>query len=281
MNSRTIQEIRDLAGLPRALEETKKPIAENAGETVRQWYAEAPKAVKHKGQKYTLKPNATVKSGETVYFKYWAPKPKGEALAPIIQFVVTYNRGTDLYDIEIESYDINMNKTGNRRLNGLGFDNFGNFGWIRDVMQEGRDQDDVKLADDIQEFDAPGERVRDTPDQYDSAADALADMQAQLYDGRRGTLSRPKQQEERDERIFRMFAFYKGSEMVKKGSIAVPEGKDAERRAKKAAEDLLGYDPGKRVLSRGGWEVQDDGTGKAFWVKTQVKHFLDPENRRG
>jgi len=272
-----IQEMRDLAGLPRV---ESKTLTEDPRETVQQWMQMAPKVVKHQGLKYTLKSNATVKSGETVYFKYWGPKPKGEVMAPIVQFVVTYHRGSDTYDVTVESYDINMNKTGERRLHGLSFDNFGSFGYLRDVMQESRNPvDDAKLADDIAEFDLNPERVRDQPKQYDSFEAAIADMQSQVFDGRRGT-ERRSQKEEKDDRIFRMFSFYKGSEMIKKGSIAVPEGKDAERRAKKAAEDLLGYDPGKKVLSKGGWEVQDDGTGKAFWVKTQVKHFLDPENRR-
>jgi len=280
MSSRTIQEIRDLAGLPRD-PEPAKPLTENAGETVKQWYAEAPKVVKSQGMKYTLKPNATVKSGETVYFKYWGLKPKGEVMAPIIQFVVTYNRGSDLYDIEIESYDINMNKIGARRLNGLGFDNFSSFGFLRDVMQESKEVDDARLQDDVREFAQAPERVRDRQDQYASAAAALADMQAQLYDGRRGTMTRPKpQQEEKDERIFRMFAFYKGSDMRKVGSVAVPDGKDAKKKAKLAGERFYDYDATNDVLSRGGWEMHDEGTGKAFWVKTQVKHFLDSENRR-
>lgn len=191
-----IQEIRDMAGIPRL--ETKpeaKPLKEDASETVRQWYALAPKVVKSQGMKYTLKPKATVKSGETIYFKYWGPKPKGEVIAPIIQFVVTYNRGSDLYDVEIESYDINMNKIGSRRLKGLGFDNFDSFGFLRDVMQESREVDDSRLQDDLREFDKAPERVRDRPDQYASAADAIADMQAQLYDGRRGTMTRPKAKE--------------------------------------------------------------------------------------
>jgi hypothetical protein len=202
-------------------------------------------------------------------------------MAPIIQFVVTYNRGSDLYDIEIESYDINMNKIGSRRLKGLGFENFDSFGFTRDVMNESREVDDARLQDDLREFDQASERVRDRPDQYASAADAIADMQAQLYDGRRGTMTRPKtQKEEKDERIFRMFAFYKGSNLRKVGSVAVPDGPDAKKKAKLAGERFYDYDATNDVLSQGGWEMHDEGTGKAFWVKTQVKHFLDPENRR-
>ena len=194
MDKRTIQQIRDLAGLPR-LYESKKPLAEDAGVTVKQWYSEAPKVVKHQGQKYTLKKQATVKSGETVYFKYWAKKPPGEVMAPIVQFVVKYNRGSDLYDITIESYDINMNKTASRTVHGLGFDNFSNFGFMRDVMNESRHAvADARLQDDVKEY-QPGEgRVRDKPDQYSDFNSAIADMQAQVFDGRRG-IGRPKPKE--------------------------------------------------------------------------------------
>lgn len=189
-----VERMRDLAGLPRAQESRDpKRMEEDARETVRQWMAMAPKVVKHKGQKYTLKPNATVKSGDTVFFKYWAKKPKGEPLAPIVQFVVKYNRGSDLYDVTIESYDENMNKTGERRVSGLGFDNFANFGHLRDVMQESYDPEDAQLADRIREFDkAPG-RVRDRHETYGSFDDAIKDMQAQVFDGRRGTEQRPKE----------------------------------------------------------------------------------------
>jgi hypothetical protein len=191
-----IQEMRDLAGMPR-LEENKDPkrLEEDARMTVQQWMKMAPKVVKHQGMKYTLKPKATVKSGETVYFKYWARKPKGEVMAPIVQFVVTYNRGSDLYDITIESYDINMNKTGERRIHGLGFDNFSNFGFMRDVMQESYDPEDAQLADRVKEFAPKGGRTRDDPDQYGSFEDAIKDMQAQVFDGRRGTESRPKSED--------------------------------------------------------------------------------------
>ena len=282
MIKQRIQEIRDLAGLPRLSEaKTSQPagIEEDAGETARQWYHEAPKVVKSGGLKYTLKPKATVKSGETVYFKYWAPKPKGEVVAPIIQFVVTYNRGSDLYDIEIESYDINMNKIANRRVNGLGWENFANFGFLRDVMQESRDPADSRLQDEIKEF-AGTRRVPDEPDQYDSISDAIADMQVQVFGGRRGIAPPKPKQEEKDERIFHMFAFYQGPDLRKRGSVAVPDTKDAKKKARLAGERLYGYDPGNDHLARGGWEMHDEGTGKAFWVRTIVKHFLDPENRK-
>jgi len=87
--------------------------------------------------------------------------------------------------------------------------------------------------------------------------------------------------EEKDERIFRMFAFYKGSNLRKMGSVAVPDTKDAKKKASLAGQRLYDYDPHNDHLARGGWEMHDEGTGKAFWVRTQVKHFLDPENRRG
>ena len=193
MNKQTVRQIRDMAGLPRPIEEKDpKRLAEAAGETARQWYAKAPSVVKHHGVKYTLKKNATVKDGETVYFKYWAKKPKGEVMAPIIQFVVAYNGGSDLYDVTIESYDINMNKTGSRLVQGLGWENFANFGFMRDVMQESREVADAKLQDDLREFAGPTKRVRDEPDQYGSFEDAIKDMQAQMFDGRRG-VGRPRQ----------------------------------------------------------------------------------------
>jgi len=194
MDKQTIQQIRDLAGLPR-LYESKKPLAEDAGVTAKQWYSEAPKVVKHQGKKYTLKKQATLKDGETVYFKYWARKPKGEVMAPIIQFVVKYNRGSDLYDITIESYDANMNKTASRTVHGLGFDNFGNFGFMRDVMMENRHEvADARLQDDLKEYTGT-RRVLDKPDQYDSFDSAMADMKAQMFDGRRG-MGRPKSDSE-------------------------------------------------------------------------------------
>lgn len=117
----------------------------------------------------------------------------------------------------------------------------------------------------------PGELFRRActparPESWDSADGAMEAMRA------RAGLKR----EEKDERIFRMFSFTRGPEMQLKGTVAVLDGKDAERRAKAAAEDLLGYDPGNTLPTRGGWECHDDGTGKAWYVRTHVRHFVDP-----
>jgi len=101
---------------------------------VQQWKAGGPKVVHHDGRDFTLEPPTRPvrgRDGKSILFRYW-----GEGQPPdFIVFRVAYNSGTDEYDVTVEHYDADRHKTQSRQVDGLGPENFENFGYSREVMR--------------------------------------------------------------------------------------------------------------------------------------------------
>jgi hypothetical protein len=95
----------------------------------KQWQTYGPKVVKAKGKKYTFKRGYTMQVGpNAVQFQYVARKGPDDIMPPKVIFEVSYNRGSDLYDVKVQLFAGSADKMGEREVKGLGFEQFSAFG---------------------------------------------------------------------------------------------------------------------------------------------------------
>lgn len=114
-----------------------------ANETIRQWNILGPDRVKHNGTIYTkMDPPLYDNKENVVHFKYKSTKrgkPETGDVLPYetILFLVQYDEGYDMYNVEIRHYDKKIEVTKSKKLDGLMSDNFSNFKTTSDVLRPG------------------------------------------------------------------------------------------------------------------------------------------------